>query len=841
MVNRWTGAHDAVVELSPGGADRLLAVMHRKGHRTSASTDDGPHLLHSATFNLPLAGAPASGPNLKGHLRVQVSTPSVDAPLSGGPGRVRVSVMTYAWFQAAAGSDPAPEFLHGTLAITVGVRLFKCHGETLAEVQLASDDVVVEFTPAPGSGATAADLALIQAAAPGILRSGIGSAQFAIGALSAGTFSVRDLGFKTLRSGSHSALVLLLSLRAGGGAASPELVKEIFLAAGDDAAVALGREFLTAVLKDVAHDDLDAIEVGASRFIGAFGVGFTVSFNAKVDPDSLALELQDGRVRVRVGGTGSISPGGSFAFRVTQHLGLEVSAGGRLRLVAAGGPELDITQGNAFLKFVLGLVEGLIESRIASALSGVLGAANDQLNRVVEESIGGLMERLSLPGADLKLARALIDPDAVLLGGKFDIGPAPGVVAAFKESVAAGWAGGGAQKELDALESWIPGGTVARYRWRRMALRGEVLQQVDEPHRFVTRVPLAGANPALASVGWPPIAWCVEVSGSQHSGTGIHPVTGSVCGFNVLVVGLDLSSAERLTVTVTDGQGGVLADVDPWGAYRPHAFVDDTEERGYLLVHRPGAAGTASVKVLRAVLAGLGPQGPVVLATVVLENGARDAGLEREAPELAFTRDPEGAWRRRFRLEPGGTVLVGPAGKELWRDAGPLRAELLEKMLAGRRAPPGKRPRLPRQLALGLKVDLGAIAPDVLFPCDGGVIVAARKVRRNELCVCFWTSWSEPSLEELRRLSKTASPGCDDAGREGPVVLCINDGETPEHAAATLKRLGLHVTLVPDPERKLARSYGVSCWPTVVRIDRAGRIADVRLGLAHAEAVAAKG
>src|SRR6187397_1921444 len=184
MVNRWTGAHDAVLELAPAGVDRLLASLHRKGNPQPESPDDGPHLVHSAAFNLPFGGAPAAGePDLRGHLRVQVSTPSVDVPAAAGPGRVRVSVEVYSWFRPLPKSAPAPEFLHGTLALTVGARVFKCHGETLAEISLAADDVQVEFTPAPGSGATPADVALVQAAVPAILRKGIGSAQFSLGGL----------------------------------------------------------------------------------------------------------------------------------------------------------------------------------------------------------------------------------------------------------------------------------------------------------------------------------------------------------------------------------------------------------------------------------------------------------------------------------------------------------------------------------------------------------------------------------------------------------------------------------------------------------------------------------
>jgi hypothetical protein len=99
-------------------------------------------------------------------------------------------------------------------------------------------------------------------------------------------------------------------------------------------------------------------------------------------------------------------------------------------------------------------------------------------------------------------------------------------------------------------------------------------------------------------------------------------VSGSVCGLSVLVVGLDLAASHRLTISVPDGEGGVLADVDPWGGYRAHAFAGDTEARGFLLVSRPGDAWGSIVPALRAGLASLGPKAPV---------RARDADRRRQA------------------------------------------------------------------------------------------------------------------------------------------------------------------------------------------------------------------
>jgi hypothetical protein len=845
MANRWTGNHDAVLELAPQGVDRLLAAIHRKGERTSES-GAGPHFLHAAAFNLPLGVAPTSEvPSLRGHLRVQLGPPAVDVPPGGATQRVRASIPLFARFQALPESAPAPEFLHGTLSLTAGVRITTCRGETLAEIGLGASDAVVDFVPAPGSGASAADVALVRSAVPAILGTGLGKVQIALGGLELGSLTIRDLDFRTLGSGSSSAFAVLLALReAPGVPLNADLVNQMFLGSQDDAALALGREFISALFLDLAQGPLAEIDVQGSKFIGAFGVGFTLSYQAKVDPASLALDFQAGRVRVRVSGSGSLSPGGAFGFRVTQHLALGTS-GGKLELRLDGGVDVEITQGNALLKWVLGLFTGSIESGLTSSLANLLVALNQELNRVVDEAVGGLFERLALSFVHLGFSSAAIDADGVRVGGRIDIGDAPAVVARLQTRAPSAAA---AALELDAFESWIPGGTVERYRFRRW--QGEkTAGALVEEHRFVTNVPLESGPGKLQAVAWPPSGWCLEVHGTRFRGSGKEPVSATTCGFDVLTLSMDLSASERLTVRVPDGQGGTLADVDPWGGYRAHAFAGDSEERGFLLAHRPGPAGRAPVQALRKALAARRPGDPAVLALLLVDAPAGSGeriDWAREAPEFAESADPEGGWRKRLCLEPGASTLLGPGGKELWRGRPGLDAEELTQVLA-KHAPKRGRgsARLPRLRTLGLGLALGNRIPDFQIPCDGlvatdAVVTAARKLRGRELVLAFWTTWSEASVEELRRLARTA-PACGERDRERPIVVGINDGEPRERAAEFLKRQGIDLVLVEDEKRALARRFGIACWPTVVRVDREGRIAGVRLGLEPEPARGSKG
>ena len=135
----------------------------------------------------------------------------------------------------------------------------------------------------------------------------------------------------------------------------------------------------------------------------------------------------------------------------------------------------------------------------------------------------------------------------------------------------------------------------------------------------------------------------------------------------------------------------------------------------------------------------------------------------------------------------------------------------------------------PRSRLLRLAVQPGDRALDVLFEFAEGERLALRRLRGRRVLLNFWKSWSTPCLEELSRLQRMH----DEAGREGPVILAINDGEDPEHLAEIRREHKLTVTLVPDPYRRISRRYGVNCWPTTVSIGEDGLVNRVQFGLRH--------
>jgi hypothetical protein len=452
MTNRWTGGFDAAIALAPTGANSLLAAIHRKGHAVSGEPHDGPHVLHSLAVNLPIPGS-AAAHGLRGHLQVQVSTPSVSIP-DGPAGRASISVDVYAWFRAALGSTPAPEFLHGTLRFTTAISIVECQDNTLAEIDVGASSADVSFTPAPGTTLAAGQQQLVEDAVRDVLQKAVGPIHHRIGSLGSGDFAIEHVAFRTQKAGGRAAFELLLSFgEESGPPPQPGSASEIFLGTGDDVGLALGREFLADELVEAARGPLTGIAVSGSKW--------GVSFSAAPDPASLRIELRPGAVRATIEGSGSLSPGGSFRFRLRQDFGMTTS-GGDLALTLAGGPALDITQSNTFLDIVFGIFKGSIVSRISTAAAAVLPIASAKLNQLVDRSIEDLAEEIGTPGVSLRMQRVAIDADAVVLGGAIDLGATKPAVASFTnapESPPAVHAFG--VNKFTAFESWVPAGRSA--------------------------------------------------------------------------------------------------------------------------------------------------------------------------------------------------------------------------------------------------------------------------------------------------------------------------------------------------------------------------------------------
>jgi len=73
----------------------------------------------------------------------------------------------------------------------------------------------------------------------------------------------------------------------------------------------------------------------------------------------------------------------------------------------------------------------------------------------------------------------------------------------------------------------------------------------------------------------------------------------------------------------------------------------------------------------------------------------------------------------------------------------------------------------------------------------------------------------------------------DRNSEELPRILGIGDGETSQRVAEICREENLSLSLIADPDRGIARQYGVNTWPTLVSINDLGQIDWVHAGLTH--------
>jgi thiol-disulfide isomerase/thioredoxin len=99
----------------------------------------------------------------------------------------------------------------------------------------------------------------------------------------------------------------------------------------------------------------------------------------------------------------------------------------------------------------------------------------------------------------------------------------------------------------------------------------------------------------------------------------------------------------------------------------------------------------------------------------------------------------------------------------------------------------------------------------------------------------FWASWCPPCREQLPIVDRVA----ESLGPRGLVAVGVVSGDEPGAARRFLAEHPVRYPSVVDDQRDAARAFGVHELPTLVVLDRAGRVVAVRRNLVReAELVA---
>ena len=100
------------------------------------------------------------------------------------------------------------------------------------------------------------------------------------------------------------------------------------------------------------------------------------------------------------------------------------------------------------------------------------------------------------------------------------------------------------------------------------------------------------------------------------------------------------------------------------------------------------------------------------------------------------------------------------------------------------------------------------------------VLPGAPPTQGKVVLLAFWTSWSTPSKRELQVLQKLHQ----EFRGKGLVVLGVNVGD--DKLAAGLTFPSLHVSV----DDEILKSLSVNAYPTLVLIDREGKVALYEIG-----------
>lgn len=862
MVNSLTGDWEACVQVALRQIDGLLATLHQAG----VDEDAELKLLHSTTLRIgdPRRKLPDLGPirdwlaeyqraagprgardiasgltdnappgvakvlserfeelfdggvledpppieegTVRGLARVQLGSVKVSL-LQGATTEIGVLAQIRAHYYPDPETTALPEPLHGQVRAGFVVRRARTNGRWRLFVEPSSQDSAISFRAAPGSGLSAADEQNVSRQVRKVLREGF---ELLPVDLPSGFPFAEFKGVSRMPGGEADAIALPLQLSSAAPPATG--TQGIGSFCGDSGfAFAVSEEFVDSVV------DVQAIrasvEAASPRFLGA-----TYRLRFSSGP---TLTLHNGSIEVagRIEATTPSWYAPNVWVSFTAHIGLVLEPVGQVVSLERVGLEVDESW----------------------------DMPHDTAVRVVREEIDK-----ALPAQAPAIRRTFDDAKDTLLNGvkRFDAAASAhytGVEVTSEGVIVRGELGGGARRPavvqvaethrgtaFTAYDSWIPAGNIGRMTWSWIEYAGPFVwggverSQVEE-HRFVFPKP-AGIS-SSSSV-------CLQVEGTLIGADGreLPTIAGGRCRLPEPEFALDAPSWMS-TVTMPVWQSGIAADAVMRDAVRAHVGVQrhtpqPGELRANAVVHFADWDAEAPLAALQDALRSARADAPFVVIAV-LPAGAFDARRKEfeaklgwhvdSAVRLEITEDHESGWTSIFAVDKRpATYLMTADGKLVHSQQGALDsdtfAEALKKHLSNRTAPPP---------TMQLAVDPGDPAPDISFADERGERGALHRFRRRGVIINFFQAWSSPCLTELARLQ-----ALHDDEKITASVVAFHGGQDAKSLDTLRKELGLTFPLVHDAQHRVARRYGVRCWPTTITVGPDGCVEHIQLGSA---------
>lgn len=752
---------------------------------------------------------------VRGRVKLQLSSVALSVP-SGSTSEVGIEAHVRAHYFADAGTNDLPAPIHGVVRAAFEVRRVQSAGGRRLAIKPSSQDSKIVFAGAPGSGLNSADESRITKQVRKALREDFDLVPVDLPP----GFPFTD--FKGVGSGADEAVALPLQLSGAAPPASgPQAVARSFVG-GSGFGFAVRPEHVSGLVDvEGIRESIRRRRITIGVDLGLTSVTATYRLRFSSGPTltfrSNSIDVS-GRVEVETSTT--LAPNGFVSFKQAIRLTLNPSTQA-VGLERVGEPDIDKSW---FIP--RDRVAAIVKSEIDNALRESRGPVGRVFSDAKTTLVDGL--RNFDASASASYTDVEITSDGVIVRGEIGSAArrAPVVDVAETHQGAA----------FSAFDSWIPAGRIDRFSWSWVeysnpSIWSGVEKSAADEHGFVLPRPSG-----IASVS----QICLRIEGSQVRPDGHESAiaVGTVCRVPEPEIGLDAPSWwEPVTVPVwrpDADEDTVLRD-----AIAAHVSIQrDVPQRGQpsanSLVHFVDWDMDRPLEAVGPAVARMRDELPLVVVAV-LPAGAFDArrreleaklGWSGQRPgQLLVTEDQEDGWSRTFAVEKAPSSFIVNARREfVWKYEGALEPGLLVEALDEHLLPgpaPGVR-------GVRTKVSVGGRPPDAVFATDGGDRMAVHRLRQGTALLNFFQPWSAPCLAELQRLQSL-----HERGREAPSVIAFHGGKSADRLDELRKQLGLSFPLVHDAQQRIARRYGVRCWPTTISVGPAGFVEQVQLGTAH--------
>lgn len=878
MADDLTGDFDIVAQFSLPAVNRLLAAMHRIErfrHSLSLRVEDitppfGPpnrpsfvavsdsfgaavanhqvigsplpapgtgsagamHGIFDSIVNFDLADLqiePVTPSTFSGHAQAQVFPPTVEIA-DAATNRLTVRLGMMCRYLPDPNTPRAAEFVRGDITITAPVSQISSQTANVINIDVKASTAAIAFNPAWSSTPiSAGDRAGIDLLMRNALKTSFLPSNIALPP------QIGRLQFKAL-SGPRDAIAALIDSEAPSG--NPATASTVFLGSSDDFAFAAGSEFIRAAFQPtidkILSEPVQPFSFTVNLVLGTYTVTYTVRLN------SATVTLEPGRIMLTILGraeTGSaVAP--NFNFTVKQPFTLEVS--GDTADLVAGELSLDTSS------WIVDRFRGGATSRISQVRDRALSesGARSKVRRMLsaETNLGGFFRSLltpastkpTPPGPPYRLSYSSVEirTAGIILHGSLDVAvwPPPHVEFEQVPTSNSGRFGSGAAggivsfgPDYSALNSWIPGGTIDRFEWGYL---GQPSSGHTDDKKFIYRRMTTAVLESAQFVpvsGYAPL--CLTVRGTRLSASGPvanQMVSGGVCSFSSFPL-LDLvASSNGTTPTVLLTRAGTDGRVEVAGRTPAATDIHGTGKPN-LLVHFSGGNSGTRVDELSGALAASGRTDAPTAILLVLNRD--DVTKSRHSPDVIYAENTDGEWSRHFGISGHRgpmTLIVDPQGKVAWKHEGAIDRSALAEVL---RHALVKRSPVNASL-IPQPVRIGHYPPNFIFEHAPKQELTLRKLGGRDAVLIFIFGTTPEDLADLRAARSEID--------KGTTVLVIATGRNAEQAEAIVKESGLDATGVGDADWKIAKAYGISISPTIVRIAAGGAATSVAYGRAGA-------